>query len=157
MRPIYETDDDRAREATVAEAVAKHWSVDLQREEELAVNDYRLIKGGKWFAVLEVKCRTGYSWTKLRFMGSYMLSLEKWHELWKICAAHKVALCIAVADKHGEVWAGTWRGKPPVYDARRGGRRDRGDAKDIEWVVLIPIGDFDILIRDRDLTKRDRK
>lgn len=156
MRPIYETGDDRVREQFVADAVAAHWKVDLQREEQLETNDYKLLKNGRFFAILEVKFRKGYDWCQLRWMDTYMLSLDKWFRLWRLCAEHEVALCLAVADKHGEVWASTWRGKPPVYDVRQGGRRDRGDAKDIEEVIHIPIDEFDILIRDRDLTKPGR-
>jgi hypothetical protein len=157
MRPIYETKDDRVRERFVAEAVAAHWRVDLERETRLAVNDYKLTTNGKPFALMEVKCRVGYDWTTLRFMYTYMLSLKKWNDLWKLCRENDWALCLAIADMNAEVWAAKWRGTPPDYDVRNGGRRDRNDDADIEKCVFIPTDEFDILIRDRDpeLTKKN--
>ena len=156
MRPVYETADDREREEMVANAVSAHFRVDLEREDKLASNDYRLVKDGKVFALLEVKFRRGYNWTDLRFMGSYMLSFEKWWALWKLCQSNDLALCLAVSDKLSEIWASTWRGSIPLYDVSDGGRRDRGDKKDIEPCVFIPIDEFDILIKDRELTEPKR-
>ena len=152
-RPIYETKDDRVREQFVADAVAAHFKVGLSRATELSTYDYRMLNGGAPFAALEVKFRYGYNWTQLRFMNTYMLSVEKWLNLWKICGEKRWALCIAVSDKHGEIWASTWRGSPPIYDVRNGGRRDRNDKKDIESVVHIPMDEFNIAIRDRDNEK----
>jgi hypothetical protein len=150
VRPIYETKDDKIRQQFVADAVAEHWQITCVPEPELEENDYRLLKGDKFFAIMEVKFRHGYTWTEMRFMDTYILSLDKWFALWRKCAEHNVALCLAISDKAGEIWAATWRGKPPVYEVRNGGRRDRKDPKDIERLVHIPMDDINVLIRDRD-------
>jgi len=151
MRPIYEREGDRKREEFVADCVAAHWKVTLTRNEELASSDYLLsTQAGTTFSLLEIKCRYGYSWTELNFRGTYLLSKHKWDDNTKIAEENKWSFSLAVADKHREIWMASWRAPFPVWDVYEGGRKDRGDKKDIEPCVWIPTDEFTVLVRDRD-------
>lgn len=134
----------------MAEAVSMYFNVKLERSKELEANDYLMLtQAGKPFSVLEVKVRYGYSWTELNFKGSYLLSAKKWLTNVKIAHTNGWAFCLAVGDKHGEVWAATWRPPWPTFNAYEGGRTDRNDKMDQETCVFIPTSEFTHMVRDR--------
>lgn len=150
-RPIYEREGDREREEFVAQCVAEHFGVTLQRNEALASSDYVLLTAkGKPFSILEIKCRYGYTWTELNFKGTYLLSKHKWDTNTKIARDNGWAFSLAVADKHREIWMARWREPFPKWDVFEGGRRDRNDKKDLEPCVWIPTSEFTTVVRDRD-------
>ena len=145
-RPLYETDEDKAREKAVARRVARHFGVEVKPTMKLAVADHWLFKAGRVFSLLEVKCRPKYSWDNLESMQTYILSERKWRDLVEACDGLQLALALAVCDGWDEVRVATWRSPWPSFDVKVGGRRDRDDALDVESVVHIPVEEFTHII-----------
>ena len=136
MRPLYETQEDldREREAIMA-LCAKTSSLPIKLP-IAAHADYLMSRDGEAKAVAEVKCRKNARLT----YDTYMLSKHKYEGLlsWANYGLTPILL-VSWTDAIGYLKL------PCPHDIAIGGRRDRGDAQDIEPVVHIKTSSFNLL------------
>lgn len=139
-RPLYERGKDRENERAVAEWLARRRSDQLsavQMPKRYPV-DYALIDGyGTFHEWLEIKCRTN----AMGAYPDYMVSLEKVRGMFDLArfTALPARLIVRWEDCLGSLTF------PVTYDIRMGGRKDRGDAQDMEPMAHFAVADFDIL------------
>lgn len=133
MRPTYESPTDLSNEQAVADLMAHRWRAEPVKLPIQFRVDYALFRNGWIAAWAEVKCRSNAS----DRYDTYMLSLAKVQAGNRLAAAHGVPFLLVVRWTDAIGWV-----QPTAGDVRIGGRRDRGDAQDIEQVVHIPITDF---------------
>jgi hypothetical protein len=144
VRPVYETEADRIREAAVAAKVKAFLagpmapSCTAVKLKPFAPVDFALCKtDGTVLGFLEVKVRTCKSDT----YPTYMISLDKLLELNRLSSDVPCGVFLAVQweDRLGVT-------KAPIMPAGgvvMGGRKDRGDEMDVEPVVHIPVSAFE--------------
>jgi len=135
MRPIYETDGDLRNERAVVEILNKLWGTQAHKMPRAYSLDYMLTRGSEAMAFVEIKCRQVPS-------GKYdtlMISMAKILKGRAITRETGVPSILVVRwnDKTGYVYM-----SEIDMDIQVGGRRDRGDAQDIEPVCMIPIKNF---------------
>jgi hypothetical protein len=135
MRPMYEKEEDRAKEHAVFSALAKKLNCVCITTPKLSRID-RLIctKKGTLSAIVELKTRTNAH----DKYPTYMLSAAKYKEMLALANALKVPalLLVEYTDKVRVVTL------KDTYEFGIGGRTDRDDALDIEQCIYIPITDF---------------
>ena len=135
MRPMYEKEEDRAKEQAVFSALAKKLNCVCITTPKLSRID-RLIctKKGTLSAIVELKTRTNAH----DKYPTYMLSAAKYKEMLALANALKVPalLLVKYTDKTRMVHL------RDEYQFGLGGRIDRGDALDMEQCIYIPIEDF---------------
>lgn len=136
MRPLYETKEDLTRERKAARhlgSVTDSFPVKLPID---AHADYIMVRAGEAKAVVEIKCRNN---SRLAY-DTYMISQHKYEGLlsWEGYGL-KPLLLVSWTDAVGYV------SLPCAHTTAIGGRRDRGDAQDIEPVVHIEISQFKLL------------
>lgn len=135
-RPIYETDDNRKKERTVADKIEKALGYTLRKLPIRYGLDYAAFQNdrlAKWF---EIKGRTN----PRDQYPTYMISLGKFLAARSLFDATGVGAALVVQ----------WTDSAGLYnirnghalDVRMGGRTDRGDRQDIEPTVHINVGDF---------------
>lgn len=135
MRPLYETAGSVAAERALAAAVADRWNVRAVRLKTAYPVDYAFMRDASTVAFAEIKCRR-YPMAALDSMGGFMLSLHKWAAIKMLCAASGLPFVVIVSDGDGAVWA--HRPDDFAHDGiAYSGRTDRGDAQDVEPVVLL--------------------
>ncbi len=136
-RPIYETEDDRAAQRRVVEVLQICWRCRVEETPPLYCVDYRA-KRGEGTALIEIKVRDN----EMRRYATYMISLRKIETAIDLATElrHTFLLVVKWTDAIG--WVIPRRGE---FEIDVGGRRDRGDALDIERVALIPIDYFKVL------------
>lgn len=141
MRPLYESAVTRAAEEALARAVADAWRAQAVKIGATVYPvDYALVRDGRVAALAEFKCRR-YPLAKLDRMGGFMLSLHKWIAIVQHAEAGGVPVFLVIEDGDGAVW---WhRPRGAEHDGVvMGGRKDRGDAQDIEPVILLRASRF---------------
>ena len=135
VRPSYETSEDREREQAIVLAVCAAWRCEAQAAPRFYQHDYFLTRGEDMVAVVEVKARTNPH-DQYR---TYMLSAHKYlHGVaWEGSLQVPFLLVVGFTD-------GVWFCRPRKCRTfvRFGGRRDRGDAQDMEAVVHVPMEEF---------------
>ena len=131
-RPIYETKADRGAATRVVDFVASVLAFsDVEELEPLHTADF-LVRKGEFEAYVEVKCRRNAS----RAYPTYMLSKSKYDALLEL--GKPAMLVVKWSDGVGIAPL------PVRHTAGRGGRWDRGDSRDVEAVVYIPLSEFQI-------------
>lgn len=139
MRPLYETDKNRADEAAACEEFLA-----LQRPGLVAVKlpeqdnaDYALYRDDRLVGIIEIKCRSN----RHNAYAEYMLSRYKVDQLCRRSYAQNVPVAVVVkwADKIGFIDVHRFRDHAVLGT---GGRKDRGDRLDMEKVYKIPFGLF---------------
>jgi hypothetical protein len=136
MRPLYETRTDKANEETVAALIARERKFEVRRAPPQHSYDYDLFRGGKHWGIMEIKCRNN---PKHKYQ-TYHISKSKLDTCLNIAKRAGVRFiltvcwtdgvyCLPVSDLSG-------------YEIKTGGRKDRGDAMDIEEMVHIPHSHF---------------
>ena len=139
MRQTYETAEDRNRERATAERFARYFSVNVEHNPQFAAIDCRLSGGMLKDEVvpMEVKCRK-INWGDY---DSIMLSGMKFavgmdsvrrggRFLFLVRTFDAMKVFEALPHHMSRLTSG-W-----------GGRKDRNDSADCEWVVYIPIDLF---------------
>lgn len=120
----------------MAKRLARAWRcriVALPRRYPL---DRAVVDGrGRVRALIEVKCRRYARGT----YPDYMVSAMKIAEAMAVAGTMAVPVILAVRLRDALLWH---RVAPP-YEARIGGRRDRGDPDDVEPVLHIPFEQFE--------------
>lgn len=135
MRPIYETAQDRQREEEVRRYLVGEYKSQYTKTPDLYAVD------GLWYdpdnilsAVVEIKTRKN---THDKY-PTYMLSAQKWQKGLEIAAEYGVPFMLIVQFTDGVYGVRLKKN----YETKVGGRFDRGDAKDIEECIYIPLTDF---------------
>jgi hypothetical protein len=129
-RPIYESDADRANQATVVAKLERAFGLTATAPRDRFAPYDAVFRFTHWPCVVEIKVRRN---TRARY-DTYMLSEAKYNAL---CAVDGNALlAVQWTDQLGVVQL------PVEHTVTTGGRADRGDSRDIERVVLIPIEAF---------------
>eukprot|EP00919_Chromeraceae_sp_WS-2016_P060823 GHVR01144332.1.p2 GENE.GHVR01144332.1~~GHVR01144332.1.p2 ORF type:complete len:139 (-),score=5.76 GHVR01144332.1:6-422(-) len=135
MRPLYETDSDRARESDVFEYIKSKIDCDVVKAPENAHFDGFLVGPNNLpMAMVEVKNRNNAS-TKY---PTYMLSANKCRKCKELSDSSGVPFVLVVRFTDG-VFALTVKGEYPV---EMGGRYDRNDPRDKEPCMFIPMDKF---------------
>ena len=135
-RPYYQTEDDLRREREVAAAIERAYGLTAIKLPDNARADFLLHRDGTAKSVIEIKCRNVSS----AKYDTYMISKSKYDAMlgWAAMGL-KAAIVVRWTDTIGVV-------RVPVEHAEdTGGRTDRGDARDIEAVVHIPIDHFKMI------------
>lgn len=137
MRPFYETQQDRNLEQIVMDRFCKYKGYTsfkkLSLEERL---DFSFFVEDKLYGFAEVKVRNNL----FNKYPTYMISLTKLQAAWNLSKKHQKPCylvvgwsdCIGVVDMFSR----------PYVDV--GGRKDRGDAEDIELVCHYDLKQFDV-------------
>jgi hypothetical protein len=135
MRPIYETSEDRQKEQDVFAMVADTFGCVCITTPKLSVADRLLCSAeGVLLGIVELKIRTN-PYAKY---PTYMLSATKHTQLMNTARALRVPAFLVV--KFSDSVKVTRLQED--YPTSVGGRRDRGDNKDIEKCIFIPIEEF---------------
>ncbi|MDR9428809.1 MAG: hypothetical protein RI553_11970 [Salibaculum sp.] len=135
VRPTYETESDLRNERDVVEVFNKLWGTQAYKLPRAYSLDYLLTRGSDAVAFVEIKCRQVPSGKYDTLMIS-MAKILKGRAITRETGIPSV-LVVKWNDKTGYVHM------PEIdMDIRVGGRRDRGDAQDIEPVCMIPINSF---------------
>lgn len=135
-RPYYQTEDDLRREREVASVIERAYGLKAIKLPDHARADFLLHRDGTAKSVIEVKCRNVSS----AKYDTYMISKGKYDALlgWAAMGL-KAAIVVRWTDTIGIVRV------PVEHSEDVGGRTDRGDARDIETVVHIPIDCFKLI------------
>jgi len=140
LRPIYETKTDVANERQIADQLERAWSCSLMKlSKPLSNVDMVAVRDGRVVALVEIK-RRKYTSGQIQAWGGYMISLDKIKEGLAYSRAAGLPFILAVGLADGTFTIRVDDATPDVV--RIGGRSDRGDAKDIEVVVLYDMQRF---------------
>jgi hypothetical protein len=135
MRPIYETEQDRTREEQTFKLLAENMGFDYINMPQLSVVDKLLCyKDKRLAAIAELKIRTN----RFNAYPTYLFSETKCSALLSISEAIKVPALLIVRFSDQIAFTKLRSG----YDQKLGGRVDRGDSKDMETCVFIPMREF---------------
>ena len=136
MRPKYETEEDRNREAVVLSSVCRSWECAAYKLPDRYEFDYLLMRKKEGKAWLEIKVRTN----ERDDYPDYMISFAK------LMAARRLSEASALPSFLLVQWV---RSKGLIrldtikkFRLSMGGRSDRGDAQDLEPVIFIPMPDL---------------
>ena len=142
MRPIYETQTDRNNEQRVARQLAALWDRSIVKLKMACVIDFAIFRDGKMVGVMEVKCRN-YSSEAMDNMGGVMLSAHKAQAGMTWAMMHNIAFAFAVELTDGIfVLFLTEHDDLSEFNLEIMGRKDRGDAQDMEPCIVIPMKRF---------------
>ena len=143
MRPIYETELDRTREDRVFRMLAEKMNFDYIGTPQLSAVDKLLCyKNGMLMALAELKIRTN----KHDAYSTYLFSATKHSTLLSISESLKVPALLFVKFSDCVAFTKLRFG----YEQKSGGRYDRGDHKDIETCVFIPMREFKVIANATD-------
>ena len=135
QRPMYETREDRAREAAVIEKIERHLDAKAQKCPMRYRADYALLRGNEVLRFVEVKVRS-------ECYDPYWIALDKWMMLERLSlyALHSSLIVVQWPDRLACVEVSpTNRKRLAIW----GGRKDRADWQDVEPMVCIPLARFD--------------
>jgi len=135
VRPIYETDQDLRNERDIIDALNNLWGTQAHKMPRAYSLDYLLTRGPNAVAFVEIKRRQVPSWQ----YDTLMISMAKILKGRAITRETELPSLLVVKwnDMVGYVCM-----SEIDMDIQVGGRRDRGDAQDIEPVCMIPVKDF---------------
>lgn len=139
MRPTYETDADRGREADFSNILCQVFRCTLYKLPIRYGLDFSVVKDGRTIGFLETKIRTNPSGQ----YPTYMISAGKFMSADAL--TRSTGLPCRLAVMWTDNWGYTDLALTPEIVVSMGGRRDRGDEQDIEPVHLIPISSFQII------------
>lgn len=137
-RPRYETDADLAREEAFSRIISERFKCTLQKLPIDMILDFVAIRDGVAVGFVETKIRT----TPVGAYDSLLISVTKFQAADRLMKRHglKSSLCVRWSDAWGFLDMATADRGPVSF----GGRRDRGDRRDVEAVFLIPTSLFRI-------------
>ena len=133
IRPVYESDADRSNQAGVIAKLERAFGLTATAPKDPFAPYDAVFRRQPRPYVVEIKVRRN---TREKY-PTYMLSERKYNDL---CAVHAqgadVLLAVQWTDQLGTVQV------PVEHTLGTGGRYDRGDSRDVERVVHIPISSF---------------
>jgi len=133
---------DREKQLTVALRIAVKWGCDHNEFPTHSRADFLFSRGGMAIFIAEVKCRS----KDMNTYPDYMISEHKILDGIMLSKMLHIPFLIIVSWKDKLAYfemTESWYGNADVV---KGGRTDRGDKKDIEPVVLIPIEEFKVIL-----------
>jgi hypothetical protein len=133
-RPTYETSAHVAKELSIAAHFCKVFDCTYEQYPPRHPVNGKFVIGGETIAVAEIKSRNNRS-TKY---PTLMLSANKWERGSQWAQAEHVPFLLIVEFTDGLFMAKMLNN----YEVFVGGRHDRGDPKDIERCVYVPIDSF---------------
>ena len=138
MRPIYESEGDREREAQVAAMYAQVMGLEAHPMPRTAPFDYEMREHGRLVAIVEIKCRT-VQYDPYWISHSKMVTLH--------CEAHhrSVAGILLVRWPAMTGWLAVDRLDPESWTTVTAGRTDRNDPQDIERMAEFPLAWFTMM------------
>jgi hypothetical protein len=137
MRPVYETDEQIAGEEGFARQLSKLYGAEVMRTPKFYPFDFTFVRDKKVAALVELKTRTN----SMDAYPTYMLSAHKFVSARSYSHYLDLPALLYVRWSCGAIgWLNM--GKSDPCKIAPGGRRDRGDAQDIEPVVHWPISAF---------------
>jgi hypothetical protein len=139
MRPTYETEADRGREADFSKILCQSFGCTLHKLPIRYGLDFVAVKDGRTIGFMETKVRTN----PVGKYPTYMISAGKFMSADALTRATGLPCRLAVM--WADAWGHTKLVMTPEIVVSLGGRRDRGDEQDIEPVHLIPISSFEII------------
>ena len=136
-RPRYETAEDRANEyAVMAKFSALFPGAEVTRLSDEGHAFTVLSKRGKAKVAVEIKTRRNASYA----YPTFMISKSKYDALCQLQSrGMHTGILVQWTDRLGFVTV------PVEHQTKVGGRYDRGDARDIETVVHIPVKKFETI------------
>lgn len=136
MRPFYETDEDRAGEARVAETLCEIFKCVPYKLKPSIKLDYALVRDNKIVALMEVKCRK-YTKESVESMGGLILSADKFKTGMEWAKTYNVPFVIAVKFLDCIRYGIFHKDISPIFQLVLAGRNDRNDDCDTEPCVMI--------------------
>ena len=130
MRPFYESSEDIQREQSVAAAAAIRWGCEARKLPKAYQLDWAFFRG-TLKAWCEIKCRN----TAHAAYPTLLLSAHKWNDGLTFAERFSVPFILLIKWRDGIRYWEVTDIKPEV---QVGGRKDRGDAQDIEPCVHLP-------------------
>jgi hypothetical protein len=135
MRPIYETAQDKQREDDVRRYLVSEYKSEYRKTPDLyAVDGLWYDPDGVLCAVVEIKTRNNAH----NKYPTYMLSAQKWRKGLAIAENYNVPFMLIVKFINGIYGVRLKKD----YEIKVGGRFDRGDSKDVEECIYVPLADF---------------
>lgn len=142
-RPMYENEDSLKGEADTIFEVSKAWKAELVKMPvKNKIDCLMKSKSGDPRAFVELKRRA----CKRHKYPTYMLSLDKWLAGLTMESGTNLPF-ILIVDWEDEIGFLKCSEVVAQINVNMGGRKDRGDAQDIEPVVHIPIYLFETLVK----------
>jgi hypothetical protein len=139
MRPIYQTASDLQNEDEVASLAAEMWQMEeCKIPNPLYRIDRAFMLGGRVQWLAEVKCRS----CPKNAYKTYMIGAQKYGSM--VMASEFLGMPVKLIVRWGCGTVGVLT-VPFRFDVRVGGRTDRGDSKDTELTIHIPISDFELI------------
>ena len=135
----YETKEDKRREKTVADKLAKAWDCKMYAMPEHHWFDYCAIQSGRVVAYVEIKTRTN-SHAKY---PTYMISSRKITNGLNSAALLKIKFLLVVQFTDALMFADVGNS---VFNLNIGGTTKRNDEQDIEIVCQINMESFKAII-----------
>lgn len=136
-RPKYETAEDLAYERRIADVLCQKLGCEAAKMPLNSRADFVLLRDGEAKTIVEIKRRHNSRWK----YETYMVSKGKYDTLLRwVDKGFKAALVVCWTDQIAYVML------PVEHTTDVGGRRDRGDTRDIEKVVHINADAFTTLL-----------
>jgi hypothetical protein len=138
-RPIYESKEDLVNENNMKSILEAKWNCELNKCPIKYNVEWFAQRGKDYVAFVEFKHRQTLSIDKY---PRYMMSLDKWLRAQQLSKEVKVPFIMVITFAEG-TYHGVFH-HDDVHDTRYmfGGRYDRGDAQDVEPMVLLPLKIF---------------
>jgi len=137
-RPVYETDDDKDRQARAAARIEDAWGIKIISFPPLSSVDWLMISEKGTVAYAEFKCRK----YKRSDFKNLILSTQKLKHAVYVGARTKCKLFLFVEWLDGIFYREITPDQFNGFSVKTGGRDDREDPKDIEDVFEIPTNSF---------------
>jgi len=135
VRPLYESNQDRINESSIAEKIAVAWGCDVNKTPPKAPYDYCVTRGGLIKAIIEIKMRRNSH----DHYPTFLLSVDKVVRCRQHAQLMRCPFVVVVQYTDTLKW---WRFAEGEFTAEIGGRFDRNDDLDIEPVIHVPIQYF---------------
>lgn len=137
-RPVYETDDDKDRQARAAGRIEDAWNIEVISFPALSTVDWLLLSDKGTIAYAEFKCRN----YKRQHFKTLILSTQKLSHASYVAAQTKTKLFLFVEWLDGLFYRQITTDDINNFPVELGGRKDRDDPKDLENVFAIPTNSF---------------
>lgn len=120
--PLYETSDDRKREASIASILCCKWGCDAIMLPKKSIADAMLVDDESVKALIEIKCRN-------KEYDTYMISQRKINDLRQAADMFQVKSLVVVSFPDRICYFDSAMEPDKV---EKGGRTDRNDSHDVE-------------------------
>lgn len=135
-RPRYESRRDREVERDIVDAFCEAYGLSYDRQEDRRRVNYFCYRGDRLELILEVKRR----YNDRDAYSTVFIPLAKWEAGCRLSSEYGVAYAVLIKWND---FTGMFSNRFGTYDSEGiGGRRDRGDSKDIERMAYFRVSRF---------------